>query len=167
MESIFRCKNGVCISSKHRCDRDPDCSDASDEMGCPPVDCSESALHESFLFIREGRAVSLVTITNSSVSISSPTTVRQQAIQCPHTTACYHPNWLCDGENDCWDLWDELNCTSKYRFSLRNFYLYSNLACWRLLSFDVILLIYAWLNYYFVIFINYYNNIFNNRLFVI
>lgn len=32
--SFFRCKSGECIAPQLRCDNDPDCNDASDEIGC-------------------------------------------------------------------------------------------------------------------------------------
>lgn len=32
--TYFRCKSGDCIAPNLRCDHDPDCTDASDEMGC-------------------------------------------------------------------------------------------------------------------------------------
>lgn len=35
-------------------------------------------------------------------------------VRCPNTSKCIHPNWFCDGENDCWDLSDEKNCTKKF-----------------------------------------------------
>lgn len=28
------------------------------------------------------------------------------------TTACFHKDWKCDGEKDCWDNSDEENCTT-------------------------------------------------------
>lgn len=80
-------------------------------MGCPPVDCSDAALHESLMMVGGDRVISA--LINATVTSLSTASIRQQAVQCPHTTACYHPNWLCDGENDCWDFWDEQNCTGK------------------------------------------------------
>lgn len=32
--TYFHCKSGECVPPSSRCDNDPDCSDASDEIGC-------------------------------------------------------------------------------------------------------------------------------------
>ena len=32
-------------------------------------------------------------------------------LQCPDTGQCYLSSWICDGENDCRDGFDERNCS--------------------------------------------------------
>lgn len=84
--TMFKCANGQCVAKHLRCDFDPDCSDNSDEMNCPPRNCSDIA------------------------DIWYPTAYTSPLIQCNHTTACIHPKWICDKQNDCWDNSDEENC---------------------------------------------------------
>ena len=40
-EEQFQCHSGHCIPGSYRCDQDRDCSDASDEMGCPFQSCHD------------------------------------------------------------------------------------------------------------------------------
>lgn len=85
-----RCEKGPCVPASSRCNNQPDCKDASDEKNCPKAECSAKT---------SGVAVNLAK--------ANPKDLRR-LISCANTTACILPEWLCDGENDCWDNSDEL-----------------------------------------------------------
>jgi len=103
----FRCTNGTCIRRVLVCDRDMDCPDASDEMGCREF-CLLLDLLETE-FINFAAKVNCSDMTLTPLNKLNDT---QNIVQCNFTTACIHLNWICDGENDCWDNSDELNCPS-------------------------------------------------------
>uniref|UniRef100_A0A914WJQ4 EGF-like domain-containing protein n=1 Tax=Plectus sambesii TaxID=2011161 RepID=A0A914WJQ4_9BILA len=83
----FKCKSGMCVLLTKRCNNEMDCNDASDEMdNCAKRDCSK------------------VEILKGKTSVN-----------CAKTTQCIVSDWLCDGQNDCWDNSDEKNCTTIQR----------------------------------------------------
>lgn len=75
----FQCANGETVAKRHRCDNDPDCKDASDEMNCDVRDCSQVQME-------------------ISETKGSP---NHRLIPCPNTTACYMKEWECDGKCSC------------------------------------------------------------------
>ena len=68
---------------------------ASDEVGCPPTNCS---------YLMQAPALN--------------TEARSQVVPCNRTTTCILASWKCDGHNDCGDYEDELDCSGALRFPL-------------------------------------------------
>ena len=53
---MFECANGMLISGGLQCDGAPDCSDATDEQGCPPDFLCDNGLFILQLFVCDGMA---------------------------------------------------------------------------------------------------------------
>ncbi|XP_042746630.1 basement membrane-specific heparan sulfate proteoglycan core protein isoform X4 [Lagopus leucura] len=103
----FSCGSGECIAREYRCDRRPDCHDASDEQGCaePPP---------STVFISTARPA----VTTRPALTTSPITRRPpppphgcRPAETPCADGrCVPRDYLCDGERDCTDGSDEEGC---------------------------------------------------------
>lgn len=95
----FRCSNGRCIDLKNRCDRgkDRNVRTASSKFTNPlfhtDPDCPDAG--------DEVNCTGLENVCN----FTNP-----KLMKCEFTSACYHSSWVCDGDNDCWDNSDEMNC---------------------------------------------------------
>lgn len=42
-------------------------------------------------------------------------------LNCVNTTSCVHKDWICDGEDDCWDNSDEQNCNATAKCTSNEF----------------------------------------------
>ncbi|KAM3599170.1 uncharacterized protein V6R79_001076 [Siganus canaliculatus] len=91
----FHCADGSrCIPKKFLCDGERDCPDGTDEVGCSPANAAAP----------EPPAVPTLPpcITPS--------------VRCPGSQLCITQKQLCDGQRDCPDGFDEMNCVFQYDF---------------------------------------------------
>jgi len=94
----FRCADGTTVSASYRCDLYPDCSDGSDESGCPGFDCGDgTTVPESF------QCDAFPDCSNGRDESTCPT------FQCG-SGETVPADWKCDGAQDCSDGSDEAGC---------------------------------------------------------
>uniref|UniRef100_A0A672KQ36 Low-density lipoprotein receptor-related protein 2-like n=1 Tax=Sinocyclocheilus grahami TaxID=75366 RepID=A0A672KQ36_SINGR len=110
----FRCGTGRCIPASQRCDGTTDCSDNSDEIGCPQPTC-ESA---QFQCLSDGECIPQHWVCDDEEDCEDGSDERQH---CPGRTcsssqftctngACIPGGYRCDRVPDCLDGADERNC---------------------------------------------------------
>lgn len=90
----FMCTNGECLPNSKRCDGNKDCKDWSDEEDC--------GLFETIVEIRR---VSVQRVFLSDEYLCK----KPRFFRCPDGN-CLPQSFLCDGQDDCGDLADEMNC---------------------------------------------------------
>ncbi|CAK6440721.1 unnamed protein product [Pipistrellus nathusii] len=110
-EAEFACHSyNECVALEYRCDRRPDCRDMSDELNCeePVLEFGPTPPHP----------VEAAPITPwSNISALVPETLTPHLVRpCgPHETSCRSghcipKDYVCDGQEDCKDGSDELDC---------------------------------------------------------
>lgn len=118
-ENQFQCKNERCIPVLWRCDEDDDCTDNSDEEGCPKTTCAENEFT-----CDNGHCVPVRWKCDGEDECpdgsdeSEATCVRQvcppEKFSCGDSSnKCIPATWKCDGEKDCDSGTDEVGCAKE------------------------------------------------------
>ncbi|KAH7646170.1 low-density lipoprotein receptor-like protein [Dermatophagoides farinae] len=110
-QNYHQCPNNRCILASKICDGTINCPDASDEKHC---DCRQQGKFKC----NNGICISDVLRCNYAPECLMDDKTNEPMINCPRTTACISPKWICDGQNDCWDNSDEANCFSNFNKSI-------------------------------------------------
>jgi len=85
----WQCNNSQCIPRRWHCDGSFDCSDRSDEFGCPPGHIvPDDKCHVNGEF------------------------------RCVSSSQCIHQKWVCDADPDCEDGSDEANCNLSFSLGI-------------------------------------------------
>uniref|UniRef100_A0A4W3HU78 Low-density lipoprotein receptor-related protein 2 n=1 Tax=Callorhinchus milii TaxID=7868 RepID=A0A4W3HU78_CALMI len=110
----FQCEDGRCIPLYWRCDAVSDCSDSSDEQGCPRQTCGSN----HFQCESDGECISETWVCDGEEDCDDGSDEHQQ---CSRRTCssyqftctnglCIPAEYRCDHVNDCTDKIDERDC---------------------------------------------------------
>ncbi|KAM8931003.1 low-density lipoprotein receptor-related protein 8 [Pelodytes ibericus] len=117
-ENQFQCKNLRCIPTLWRCDEDDDCTDNSDEEGCPKKSCAETEFtcNNGHCVPQHWKCDGEEECTDGSdESEDNCSGLKQvcaaQKFSCGESSnKCIPLSWRCDGELDCENGLDERGC---------------------------------------------------------
>ncbi|CAH0551681.1 unnamed protein product [Brassicogethes aeneus] len=111
----FLCQNKRCVLQKMICNGIDNCGDSSDEQNCSCSETEHFQCQNGQCVPKSVRCDHDPDCGDKSDEIGCPMPNCTEIsglnfINCKHTTACIHMNWICDGSDDCWDNSDEENC---------------------------------------------------------
>uniref|UniRef100_A0A673TTJ8 Heparan sulfate proteoglycan 2 n=1 Tax=Suricata suricatta TaxID=37032 RepID=A0A673TTJ8_SURSU len=118
-EAEFAChSHNECVALEYRCDRRPDCRDMSDELNCeevPEVSSVSPTLVETPPLVPSLEATTVQQVPGTPApqpllpSPDRPVPCGLHEAMCP-SGQCIPKDYLCDGQEDCENGSDELNC---------------------------------------------------------
>ncbi|XP_073449621.1 low-density lipoprotein receptor-related protein 8 isoform X1 [Aquarana catesbeiana] len=119
-ENQFQCTNQRCIPSLWRCDEDDDCSDNSDEEGCPKATCAETdfTCDNGHCILARWKCDGEEECPDGSDESEATCSYMKQVcalekFSCGESSSkCIPKTWKCDGEKDCENGMDEKDCPS-------------------------------------------------------
>ncbi|RMB89711.1 hypothetical protein DUI87_33908 [Hirundo rustica rustica] len=114
----FSCGSGECVALEYRCDRRPDCHDASDEEGCgtpSPCEPNEFKCDNGHCALKLWRCDGENDCGDGSDERDCPTKAPGAVcgpaeFRCVSSGSCIRASYQCDREPDCPDRSDEVGC---------------------------------------------------------
>nr|XP_033773060.1 low-density lipoprotein receptor-related protein 8 isoform X1 [Geotrypetes seraphini] len=131
-ENQFQCRNERCIPSVWRCDEEDDCSDNSDEDGCPKNTCAETdfTCNNGHCIPTRWKCDGEEECPDGSDESEAACTKQvcpPEKLSCGGSSnKCIPFSWRCDGEKDCESGVDEAGCRT---VCSSNEFLCSNKTC--------------------------------------
>ncbi|XP_063907725.1 sortilin-related receptor-like isoform X2 [Zophobas morio] len=98
---MFECANQNCVTSRSKCNGIDDCGDGSDEVGCHNITTTTNTTKTSTT------AISM----NPETTSNKRQNCTEQEFAC-RNGLCIRATFKCDGDDDCLDKSDELNCAT-------------------------------------------------------